>query len=887
MTTKFSQFTSGGLLRTTDIVVGLRSGTNEQFNNLTGIGDSSGNPILLWSPPIGPGIAVNYVTVISAFTGNNAVLQASGTDVNVGLILRGQGTTGYVTIQSTGAMVLPIGTTGQRPSGAAGEFRYNSTTDFPEYWSVVNNAWEPIPATTGIVTSIIGTANQIVASSPTGNVTLSLAANVSGITSLTAGNIQIGVDGTNQINTSNAAPLIFNDAIGLEDVGAIFYDSTTLAFAELIAPTLGYTGNATYQLPRAAAVGNGYYLTSTTAGVMSWVAPGTGAVTSIAGTANEITASASTGAVTLSIPSTFIAPGTIQATTSSAATSFLLNGATDGVISILPQAHAGTYNFNLPITAGTSGYVLTSAGGGSSPMTWTNLGSAAVTSIAGTANEVTASASTGAVTLSVPSTFIAPGSIQATTSSAAASFLVNGSTDGVITIKGQAHAGTYEFDLPTTAGTSGYFLTSAGGAGAPMTWTSAASVTGIGTLDGNTGSATGATVTINGGTTGLTTSASAATMSLTGTLIGANGGTGVANTGLTITLGGNILTAGALTLSGAFGATFTFTNTTAVTFPTSGTLATTGGASIPALVQGDTLYASATNVLSALAKDTNATRYLSNTGATNNPAWAQVDLSNGVTGNLGVTHLNSGTSASSSTFWRGDGTWATATGSGVVIGKQIFTSGSGTYTPTAGTTNIIVELVGGGGAGGSTSGGVGQNSAAGGGTGAAYCRKWITSLGGGYTASYAVGAAGAPGATGNNPGGGGGASTWSDGTVSLSGGGGSGGAGYPTFAIASGYDVLNPGGAGGSASGGDLNIPGGESGIGVAASANVSYGGSGGNSMFGTGGTEGIAYNGSAPNGNAGQGYGAGGSGGASCNVASGSAGGAGTAGLIVVWEFR
>lgn len=197
----------------------------------------------------------------------------------------------------------------------------------------------------------------------------------------------------------------------------------------------------------------------------------------------------------------------------------------------------------------------------------------------------------------------------------------------------------------------------------------------------------------------------------------------------------------------------------------------------------------------------------------------------------------------------------------VYAGQQVYTSGSGNFTPTF-TGSYLITLVGGGG------GGAGGSSSSfyyggGGGGGGALLQKTVT-LTASTNYAYSVGTAGSGGGAGAN-GTAGGSTTFTVGGTTYTAGGGGGGYTPLTYTggtagTATGGDVNRTGGTG--ATGTTTYGAGGGSGAGTSANGNNGSGTTGGAAVSSYGGKGGNGTTSKNGSGSAGEAYGGGGGGG-------------------------
>lgn len=211
---------------------------------------------------------------------------------------------------------------------------------------------------------------------------------------------------------------------------------------------------------------------------------------------------------------------------------------------------------------------------------------------------------------------------------------------------------------------------------------------------------------------------------------------------------------------------------------------------------------------------------------------------------------------------------------GRLINIRVFTA-SGTYTPTAGATSAIVELVGGGGGGGgapatsSAQVGIGAGGASG-----SYGKRRISS--GLTTTTVTVGLGGTSG-TGGTPGGTGGTSSFGA-LLSATGGNGGNPAGPSAPPLNNGTNNTGASVIGANIIGVVSQVPP----IAFASSLNVGYSGAGAPGLLGAG----APLTNISQAGNAAGNYGGGGSGALSLASASAANGGAGAPGIVIIYEY-
>lgn len=214
---------------------------------------------------------------------------------------------------------------------------------------------------------------------------------------------------------------------------------------------------------------------------------------------------------------------------------------------------------------------------------------------------------------------------------------------------------------------------------------------------------------------------------------------------------------------------------------------------------------------------------------------------------------------------------------GSTLNQRVITS-STTYSPTAGLSYAIVEVIGGGGGGAGSISGAGT-CVGGAGGGGGYARSVLSAATIGASQTITIGAAGAGGAAGNNSGNAGGTTSFGA-LVIASGGAG----GFSQINLIDPFDATI-GGAGGAGTTGQLLVTGGDGQLSVfRGSPNTrlfGWAGAGGTSFYSGGATTQNDVNAA---GNSSGGYGGGGGGGISTTISN--IGGNGSAGVVVITEY-
>jgi hypothetical protein len=228
----------------------------------------------------------------------------------------------------------------------------------------------------------------------------------------------------------------------------------------------------------------------------------------------------------------------------------------------------------------------------------------------------------------------------------------------------------------------------------------------------------------------------------------------------------------------------------------------------------------------------------------------------------------------------GAGSWVLLPWSsgGRLINIQTFTA-NGTYTPTPGMRSVLAEYVGGGGGSGVVvSTAAGQVATVGGGASGSYGKARLTAADIGASQVVTIGAAGVGGTAGSA--GGNGGTTSLGGLLTAPGGGGS--PASPGAVATSTADVSTGGVPGAIATGGNILTLVGNQGVYGIAIFSKTLGGTGGGSPLGSGGAAG----GASFTATSGSGYGSGAGGPSNGASSAAKVGVAGTAGVIIIYEY-